>query len=114
MIGAIDNDKPLPKLSITEEKDCDSDDPYFTMKHSIQQLQRRDETFIPGNVSCDDCCTNVRADESDKKEKEEREEKQEVDVSFMEISSASQIREALNSLFNFALITGNKESSILR
>ena len=36
MIGAIDNDKPLPKLSITEEKDCDSDDPYFTMKHSIQ------------------------------------------------------------------------------
>ena len=54
----------------------------------------------------------MRANESDTKEEEEkkRNRKQEPgDVSYMEKPSVLQIREALNSLFNFALITGNKE-----
>ena len=59
----------------------------------------------------DDCYGNglLRADESDTKEEEEKEDEQEADVSLMGKQSASQIREPVNSLFNFALITGNVE-----
>ena len=51
----------------------------------------------------------MRTDESDSKEEEEKEDEQEADVSVLEKPSVSQIREVLNSLFNFALITGNEE-----
>ena len=51
----------------------------------------------------------IRADDWYTKEEEEKEEGQEAEVSLMGKVSASQIREALNALFNFALTTSNKE-----
>ena len=77
------------------------------MKHSIEQLQSRDETLASDNVTCDNVLTFD--DESDTKEEEEKEDEQEADVSLLEKPSAPQIREALNSLFNSLLITDNKE-----
>ena len=53
--------------------------------------------------------TEMQADESDTKDEEEKEDKQEPDVLLKKKPSASKIRDALNSLFNFALIKGNKE-----
>ena len=37
-----------------EEKGVDSDDPFSTLKQSIEQLQSRDETLVPDDVTCDD------------------------------------------------------------
>ena len=83
MIDTIDNDKPLLTISINkamkmlilawhdvstttvqncfkktgfsdEEKGVDSDDLFSTFKQSIEQLQSRDETLIPDDVTCDD------------------------------------------------------------
>lgn len=51
----------------------------------------------------------MRTDESDSKEEEEKEDEQEADVSVLEKPSVSQIREVLNSLFNFTLIAGYEE-----
>ena len=78
---------------------------FLTMSHMIIFLHSM-KTGVQ-----DDCYGNglLRADESDTKEEEEKEDEQEADVSLMEKQSASQIREPVNSLFNFALITGNVE-----
>ena len=51
----------------------------------------------------------MRAEASDTREEKEKQDEQEGNVSLMEKPSISQIREAINSLFNFASITGNKE-----
>lgn len=51
----------------------------------------------------------IRADDWYTKQEEEKEDGQEAEVSLMGKASASQIREALNALFNFALTTSNKE-----
>ena len=50
----------------------------------------------------------MQADESDTREGE-KEDEQEDDMSLMEKSSTPQIRKTLDSLFNFTLVTGNKE-----
>ena len=51
----------------------------------------------------------LRADDSDVKEEEVKEKEQEADLLLMEKPSVSQIREVLNLLSDFALITGNEE-----
>lgn len=38
-----------------EEKDDYSDNPFSALKYSIEQLQSRDETLIPDNVSLISC-----------------------------------------------------------
>ena len=38
-----------------EEKDDYSDHPFSALKYSIEQLQSRDETLIPDNVSLISC-----------------------------------------------------------
>ena len=75
-------------------KDDDSDNPFSTLKHSIEQLQSRDETLVPGNIRCNNILltqeiltdeiivAEMWADESDIKEEEEKEGKQEADVAY--------------------------------
>ena len=69
-----------------------------------------DEVAVTQEILIDEMIVaEMRAYESDTKEEEEKEDKQETEVSLMEKPSASQIPEALDLLFNFVLITGNKE-----
>ena len=153
MIDAIINNNPLPKVLIIEamkmllfacddmsittvqnsfkkahfsndEKSDDSEDPFSALKHSIEQLQSRDEALVPDDVTCDDVLTfddkvavtqdvlteqmivaEMRANKSDTKEEEEKELKQNAHVSLMEKPCVSQVREALNPSFKFVLIT---------
>ena len=99
--------KLLLKVGFSDEqKGNDSGYPFFTLKHSIEQLQSRDETFVPDNVTCDDVLTfdnevaviqeiltdkmmaaEMWVDESDMKRKKKR--KQEADMSLMEKPNAS-------------------------
>lgn len=111
-----------------KEKDEDPTDPFSTLKHSIEKARSWDKTLVLDDVICDDILifndqvaltqkilinemivTEMKADESDTKSEEEKEDKQEPDVSLMKKPSASKMCEALNSLFNFALIKGNKD-----
>ena len=75
-------------------KDDDSDNPFSTLRHSIEQLQSRDETLVPGNIRRNNILltqeiltdemivAEICADESDIKEEEEKEGKQEADVAY--------------------------------
>ena len=42
------------KAGFSDEEKDDFDDPFSTFKHSIEELQSREETLVPDDVTCDD------------------------------------------------------------